>query len=75
MSKINKADNLYLRDIDAKLGAENQKHKPSNLYLREILKRIGQGGGVGNLDFIELVITYSDGTTENVNFGIITDGE
>ena len=75
MSKINKADNLYLRDIDAKLGAENTKHKPSNLYLREILKRIGEGGGVGNLDFVEVVITYEDGTTETVNFGVIDTGE
>ena len=62
-----KPNNLYARTIDKR---KYDVRKPNNVYLRDIAEAI-EGGAGGGLDFIELVITYSDGTTETVNFGVI----
>ena len=62
-----KPNNLYARTIDER---KYDVRKPNNVYLRDIAEAI-EGGAGGGLDFIELVISYSDGTTETVNFGVI----
>lgn len=67
-----KPNNLYARTIDER---KYDVRKPNNVYLRDIVDYLEGGGSTGGLDFIELVITYSDGTTENVNFGIVKNGE
>ena len=69
-----KTDNYYLKKITNKLGGVYNTHKTNNFYLRQISERIS-GGGAGNLDFIELVITYEDTTTETVNFAILNDDD
>ena len=63
-----KPDNLYLREISEKTGTTSDKHRSNNWYLKRISENIDGGGS--DLDFIDVVITYEDTTTETVQFAV-----
>lgn len=67
-----KPNNLYARTIDKR---KYDVRKPNNVYLRDIVDYLEGGGSGGSFDTVELVITYENGTTENINFGILRDTE
>ena len=67
-----KSANYYLKIILGKLGGNTVGVKNNNQYLKEISEKI-DGGGSGGNDTLDIVITYTDGTSETVSF--IVEGE
>lgn len=71
-----KTDNSYLKKIDETVKGETVEgvHN-NNFYLKEISKNIGQGGGCSDLTRLSVTITYTDSSTETVDFAIFGDDE
>ena len=65
---MSKPDNLYLREISRKTGTSTDQHRTNNWYLKQIANNIDGGGS--DLDYISVVITYEDTTTETVQIAV-----
>lgn len=66
---MTKSNNSYLKSIAEQTGSEDTNgHHSNNYYLKRISENISGGGSSGsNTSTVEVLITYTDNTTETLN--------
>ena len=66
-----KTNNQYLKSIAEDTGSEDTHgHHSNNYYLKRISENISGGSSGGSTSTVEVLVTYTDDSTETFNFVI-----